>query len=86
MHSTPVANLTYLASPKTIFHGCHIIYWGPRNANIFLSLKINSVAQLKYGTVSMATVNVILEDRECTNKIDLISTVTYSKLLKMVSF
>ena len=34
----------------------------------------------------MATVNVILEDRGCTYKIDHISTITYPRLLKMVSF
>ena len=32
---TPGANLTYLAPPRTIFHGCHIIHLDPRNAKNF---------------------------------------------------
>ena len=24
---TPGANLTYLAPPRTIFHGCQIVHW-----------------------------------------------------------
>ena len=34
----------------------------------------------------MATVNVILEDRGCIYKIDHNSTITYPRLLKIVSF
>ena len=29
---TPVSNLTYLAHPRTIFHGCQIVPWYPLNA------------------------------------------------------
>ena len=34
---TPGANLTYLAPPppRTIFHGCQIVHWDPRNAKNF---------------------------------------------------
>ena len=61
MHSTAVANLTYLASPKTNFHGCQIFNLDPRNANIFASKdKLNCT--MKKCMVSMATVNLILEN------------------------
>ena len=26
---TPASNLGYLASPRTIFHGCQIVHWDP---------------------------------------------------------
>ena len=32
---TSGANLTYLALPRTIFHGCQIVHWDPRNAKNF---------------------------------------------------
>ena len=29
---TPTSNLGYLAPPRTIFHGCQIVYWDPLDA------------------------------------------------------
>ena len=29
---TPASNLGYLATPRTIFHGCQIVHWDPLNA------------------------------------------------------
>ena len=57
---TPGANLTYLAPPRTIFHGCQIVHWDPRNAkNFVLKDKLNCT--MKKCMVSMATIYTILE-------------------------
>ena len=67
----------------TIFHGCQIIPWDPRNTKIFV-LKDKLNCTMKKCMASMATVDEILEHGGV--QIDHISIVTYSRLLNMVSF
>ena len=55
MHSTPVANLTYIASPKTIFTGAKS-FIGTLEMQITFDLKDKLNWYMKKCTVSMATV------------------------------
>ena len=87
MLSATGANLTHCVSPNTIFHGCQIIYWDARNEKKkTFDRKDKLTCTMEKCTVSMATVNVILQDGGIQTKLINVSTVTYPRLLTMVSF
>ena len=44
---TPASNLGYLASPRTIFHGCQIVHWDPLDGKRRCSQKIFGLGYVK---------------------------------------
>ena len=90
MHTTTGANFIYFASLKTILHSAKSFIGTPemkkkKKKKTFVSKDKLNCTWKKY-TVSMASVNVILQDRGIHSKLINISTVTDHRLLPMVSF
>ena len=79
MHSTSVANLTYLASPRQFFMGAKS-FIGTLEMQIMFVPKDKLNCTMRKCTVSMATVNVILEDG------DVHTNLTISRLLLMLDY
>ena len=79
MHSTLVANLTYLASPKTIFTGAKL-FIGTLEMQITFVPKDKLNCYMKKCTVSMATVNVILNNGGVHTKL------TISPVLRILDY
>ena len=44
---TPASNLGYLAPPRTIFHGCQIVYWDPLDGKRRCPQKIFGLGYVK---------------------------------------